>query len=170
MSKKNVFLVLILMIFLTVMAMSLWGKAPELNNTVEATSISFFDKDNVELTERNEIDNLLVLITCEEDEKVTYTLSIQIGPENTTDTSLIYKFPATQAKNPTLEEIIDENTYTENKAGDQVHSIYYKYKVSFIENEPVSIIFYYNNEGGIAKTETLLFTFVKNHTEPGFVL
>ena len=46
MTKKNIFLVLIIVVFFSVMVISIWGKNSDTKGVIPATGITFYDMED----------------------------------------------------------------------------------------------------------------------------
>ena len=98
MTKKNTILILVIICFLTVMAISIWGKKPELSSRVPVTGMVIYDNEGNEITEINENSNRKEkLVTNErssdytEDNPFVYEFSVKVTPDDVTDASLNYE-------------------------------------------------------------------------------
>lgn len=98
MTKKNTILILVIICFLTVMAISIWGKKPELSSRVPVTGMIICDNEGNEITEINENSNRKEkLVTNErssdytEDNPFVYEFSVKVTPDDVTDASLNYE-------------------------------------------------------------------------------
>lgn len=98
MTKKNTILILVIICFLTVMAISIWGKKPELSSRVPVTGMIIYDNEGNEITEINENSNRKEkLVTNErssdytEDNPFVYEFSVKVTPDDVTDASLNYE-------------------------------------------------------------------------------
>lgn len=98
MTKKNIILLLVMICFLTVMAISIWGKDPELSSKIEVESITICDEEGDEITEVIENPNLTQKkITVEKSDEYTEenpyvcNFSVKVNPADATDLSLVYE-------------------------------------------------------------------------------
>ena len=166
MTKKNIVLILILAIFFSVMVISVWGKNPEPTGVVPATEIIFYDKDNEEVTEINNTqDHERIIPAIDKNESgVTYNFSLNIKPENTTDTKVNYYFTYGGG---TMVEIIKDDSFVpaKNPSDPPIHSTVYYYSISFTyeeQNKNTKIDFEFNKVGGSTKHAYLLFRWKAN--------
>lgn len=169
MTKKNIVLVLIFVIFLSVMAISIWGKDPEPPNKIEATALDFYDSTGTLINIINEESDDKEKIISREKTKQDYVyyFSAEISPENTTDPDLVYDIVLGEC---TLEEIIMEDSYrpVDPKAKDQTpqHSTHYHFKATFKPEQQTTtkIRFLYNTKyTSDTKKEFLQFTWTEHH-------
>ena len=149
------------------MAMSLWGKVPESSGNVQATGLIFYNEEG-EVIEASQDGAFEVEISFEEGKTTSFVLLVDIAPENTTDTSLDIKFPVDLPK-PEVEEIITDQSYVINISGEQVHSIHYKFNITFSANKFTKLVFYYNNVGGIAQYKDMSFIFIQSGKDPDII-
>ena len=173
MTKKNIVLVLILSIFFTVMAISVWGKNPEPSNKIPADSMVFYDEAGQEITTINEHSmdrEKIVKLNVDEDEEVTFCFSCDILPENTTDPYLSYKFVYGEGE---IEELILPDSYrpvdsksTGSSSVEPQHSTHYHFVITFGVDQQTSakLKFTYNTQS-VTKNEYLLFTWSEVHED-----
>lgn len=149
MTKKNTILILVIICFLTVMAISIWGKKPELSSRVPVTGMVICDNEGNEITEINENSNRKEkLVTNErssdytEDNPFVYEFSVKVTPDDVTDASLNY-------------EVIkgSEIVTVEQTTNGNIHS----FKVTFSELSECNIKFS-TNKTDTTQIDYLLFT------------
>lgn len=149
MTKKNTILILVIICFLTVMAISIWGKKPELSSRVPVTGMIIYDNEGNEITEINENSNRKEkLVTNErssdytEDNPFVYEFSVKVTPDDVTDASLNY-------------EVIkgSEIVTVEQTTNGNIHS----FKVTFSELSECNIKFS-TNKTDTTQIDYLLFT------------
>ena len=149
MTKKNTILILVIICFLTVMAISIWGKKPELSSRVPVTGMVIYDNEGNEITEINENSNRKEkLVTNErssdytEDNPFVYEFSVKVTPDDVTDASLNY-------------EVIkgSEIVTVEQTTNGNIHS----FKVTFSELSECNIK-YSTNKTDTTQIDYLLFT------------
>lgn len=173
MTKKNIFLILILVVFFSVMAISIWGKNPDKSGVIPATGITFYNQDGVEVTEisPNDGDKPKLISLKRNDEEKTdmlYRFSLVLSPEDTTDTVVTWKYM--RGEEPEIEEIITPDTYISSSSTPVVdpssstapkHSIKYMYSVHFLyeqQQKATKLDFEYNKVGGSTKHAYLTFS------------
>lgn len=149
MTKKNTILILVIICFLTVMAISIWGKKPELSSRVPVTGMVIYDNEGNEITEINENSNRKEkLVTNErssdytEDNPFVYEFSVKVTPDDVTDASLNYEV-IKGSEIVTVEQTTDGN----------IHS----FKVTFSELSECNIKFS-TNKTDTTQIDYLLFT------------
>lgn len=155
MNKKNIILILLLSCFLTIMAMSVWGKKPELSNRIPVETITIYDTNSEKVTKVNESARQEKIINIERSSsEVTYTFYVEITPDNATDLSLNYKVQVGGDK-ATLTEITYEDWLTSHnkvKREDEVSPAHIHYfSIKFIKQELVRIYFTSNSTDTIQK-------------------
>lgn len=169
MNKKNIVLILILTIFLSVMVISVLGKQPEDKNRVDATSIVFYDENGEVITNVDEDspnkDKVITIQGNETDkDNVIYNFSVELLPVETTDDSLDYTVLGSEAL---LEEVYPNGALSSNEdePKKEVQRVHF-YTMTFTPDQRVltSIRFKFN-KGGIAKFGYLRFTFDIRHEE-----
>lgn len=158
MNKKNIVLILILTVFLSIMAISVWGKVPDPNGNIEATSITFYDKDNNEITNTTDTRDKekIIEILIEDDDRHTiiYNFSLVLGPENTTDRDVYVtvNYGEVALKETTVNETDDK--------GYSITPIKHTYEATFLpeQQENLKLDFTFNKKG-VTKHDYLLFKF-----------
>lgn len=169
MNKKNIILILILTIFLSVMVISILGKVPEDKNRVDAESIVFYNESGQvieDVDEESQNKDRVITIKGNDTDKdnVVYNFSIELLPVETTDDSVDYTVFGSEA---TMEEVYpnEQPASGEEEPKKEVQRFHF-YKMTFTPDQRVltSIRFRFN-KGGIAKFGYLRFTFEIRHEE-----
>lgn len=168
MSKKNIVIILIITIVLSVMALSVWGKASEDSKRTDATNLIMYDRNNsvIELVDEESPDKEKLIDISANDEdfnKIAYQFSVEIMPKNTTD----FDVSATivSQNKPELNELpqpekTDEEDPDHNAKRTHIYQIIFDY-----EQRSVTKIEFKFNKGGVSITEYLKFTFTIYHEE-----
>lgn len=149
MTKKNIILILVIVCFLTVMAISVWGKLPELSSRVPVTGLIILDSEGNEITEINENSNRKEKVVSTErsseyteDNPFVYEFTVKVTPDDVTDASLTYEI------------IKGEDVVTvEQTTNGNIHS----FKVTFKELSECNIKFS-TNKTDTTQIDYLLFT------------
>ena len=94
MTKKNIILVLVIVCFLTIMVMSIWGKQPELPQYTSVKELVVYNHNNELVTEKTNNGNYIVEVDVGQDynaeEPQTYTFSVLVLPEDATSLDIVY--------------------------------------------------------------------------------
>ena len=94
MTKKNIILVLFIVSFLTIMAMSIWGKQPELPQYTAVKELVVYNHNNDLVTEKTNNGNYIIEVDVGQDfnkeNPQTYTFSIVVFPEDATSLDIVY--------------------------------------------------------------------------------
>lgn len=153
MTKKNIVLLLVIVCFLAVMCISIWGKQPEIPSRVPVSSIVILNNEGNEITDVNQNSNRKEkMVSIErsdeytEENPFTYNFSVKVLPDNAADVSLNYEILKG-------EDIITITQETEN-------NIHY-FTVTFKEQDECNIKFT-TNKIDTVKTDYLLFTWTGN--------
>lgn len=169
MSKKNIFLILIVSIFLSILAISVWGKNAEISGKVPASQITLYDENKQEITkERPNTDGQYKVVEIKEDKtkSITYTFSALLGPENTTDPDLYVYFDNIKVESaPSLNEVnIEEHKKIVDEK--EVHTLEYDYEITFSETQQVLTILRFEfNTKDVKHRQYLVFTFTEGGSE-----
>lgn len=96
MTKKNIILILVIVCFLTVMAISIWGKQPEVSTTVNVSELVIYNQENELVTDTTKDGKTLKIEVDVGDEynaeaPQTYTFTVAVLPENATSTDITYE-------------------------------------------------------------------------------
>ena len=95
MTKKNIILILVMVCFLTIMAISIWGKNPELPTNVNVTELVIYNQENALVTEKTNNGNYKIEIDVGDDyvaeDPQTYTFTVVVLPENATSLDINYE-------------------------------------------------------------------------------
>ena len=172
MNKKNIILILIISIFLSVMIISVLGKVPDDKNRIDATSIVFYNQsgeviEDVDEDSQNK-DRLLNFKGKDTDkDDFVYTFHIEILPIETTDGGVDADLMSN--KEAKLEEVypntVEEPSNEGEEPKEKVQRFHY-YKLTLTPEQRVvtSIRFKYN-KGGTNRFGYLRFTFDIRHEE-----
>lgn len=168
MSKKNIVIILIITIVLSVMALSVWGKASEDSKRIDATNLIMYDKNNavIELVDEESVDKEKLIDISANDEdfnKIAYQFSVEIKPEDTTD----FDISATiiSQNKPELEEVPQQEK-SEEEDPDHVSKRTHTYQIIFdYDQRSVTKIEFKFNKGGVSITDYLKFTFTIYHED-----
>ena len=162
MSKKAVTLILLISIFFSVIAMSIWGKIPETGGEVLVTEMIFYDTNNERVTTINdsELQEKKIVIEADKDNVISYTFSVELAPSNANNLKLEYEIEQGSA---TIEEVSRSSSYVakeEEKGGRTVdHNNIYHYRITF-ETQKVTTIQFTSNFSGTKKiNDYLMFVF-----------
>ena len=140
MTKKTVTLILLFTIFLSVIAMAVWGKVPEASTEVAVTNIVFYDEKGDEVTTLNDSDNKEKKITIQrQEETITYHFRVVLLPENATDLTLEYTLDTGEAE----VELLVYEPQNEESTSEAPHN-YYDYKITF-QKQSVTILSFVSN-------------------------
>ena len=149
MTKKNIVLLLVIVCFLAVMCISIWGKQPELDSRVPVTDLIICTMDGEAITDINENSGRKEkMVTTEhsteytEENPFTYEFLVKVMPENATDVSLEYEIFKG-------EEVV---TVTQSTEGNVHHFV-----VTFSEQSE-AIIKFTTNKKDTVKSDYILFT------------
>lgn len=159
MNKKNIVLILILTMFLSVMVISIWGKVPEKSGRIDATSITFYDINGVEVTRESESMDKEKVIEFEVEDKdrvdINYKFSLVLGPEDTTDTDV---YPEIKYGECTFVETTEK---VPSKDETLVMPLKHTYDISFTceEQDSATKIEFNYNKKGVTKRAYLIFQF-----------
>ena len=149
MTKKNIILILLVSCFLTIMAIAIWGKEPEQSSRVPVTGMQIRDENDEVITTINEStawkEKNITLQREKDFVSYIYYFSVEILPENATNTSLDYEI--------SLGSDFVVLTKIETEDSTNIHY----FKIEFLEQENCRISFKTNTED-TRKTEYLLFT------------
>ena len=149
MTKKNIILILLVSCFLTIMAIAIWGKEPEQSSRVPVTGMQIRDENDEVITTINEStawkEKNITLQREKDFVSYIYYFSVEILPENATNTSLDYEI--------SLGSDFVVLTKIETEDSTNIHY----FKIEFLEQENCRISFKTNKED-TRKTEYLLFT------------
>jgi len=168
MNKKNIVLILILTIFLSVMVISVLGKAPEDKNRVDAQYMVIYDQSGEVVTDYDEEsqnkDRIITIKALDTDKKdILYDFSVELFPIETTDDTIDY---AVFSSDASMEEVFPDlkksETDEEKKEVQRVH--YYKMTFAYDQRVLTSIRFRFN-KGGTVKFAYLRFVFQIRHEE-----
>ena len=95
MTKKNIILILVIVCFLTIMSMSIWGKQPEIPTSVAVTELVIYDSEDNLVTEKTKNGNYKIDVDVGDDfnqeDPQTYTFSVVVLPENATNLDISYE-------------------------------------------------------------------------------
>ena len=171
MNKKNIVLILIITIFLSVMVMSVLGKVPDDKNRVDAESIVYYNQSGEVISDFVEDSiNKYTVVTFDYKEGDTniieYNYSLELLPIETTDDSLEYSF--LDGDSSTMEELFPNEeipTKAEEEPKVEVQRFHF-YKMTFVpEQRGLTSIRFKFNKGGVAKYSYLRFQFTEHHEE-----
>ena len=94
MTKKNIILILVIVCFLTIMVISIFGKQPELPQYVGVQELIVYNQNNDLVTEKTNNGNLKITIDVGQDynqeKPQTYTFSVAVLPEDATSLDIVY--------------------------------------------------------------------------------
>lgn len=171
MTKKNIFLVLFVVIFFTIMAISVWGKNPESSGNVPATEIIFYDQLGQKITEENISQFKEKVVTLDKDgdnpKQIIYYFSLELLPANTTDT-LVVPSLRSEAKLEEINTPINEETKEDGKEGEgeEKHPTVYYYKITFeIDQQELTTIDFAFNTTTVKKHAYLMFKWHETHED-----
>lgn len=174
MNKKNIVLILIITIFLSVMVMSVLGKESDDENRIDATGLVIYDQEGNEVTtvvqdSPNNDKAITIKADPENTDDIVYNFSIELLPADTTDASLQYTVFA-EGVPPTMEEIFPNQERTADEEEEPVKEVqrfhYYKMTFAYDQRAQMSIRFKFNfGEGGTANYEYLRFLFDEHPEE-----
>lgn len=154
MTKKTVTLILIFTIFLSVIAMAVWGKVPEANTDVAVTSMVFYDEKGDIVTDINESDYQEKKITIDgkKDETISYTFTVVLLPENATDLRIEYTLDSGDAS-------IELLPYEPQDGSNEATHNYYTYRITFQKQSVTVLSFVSNFSSTKWIRDYLMFTF-----------
>lgn len=164
MNKKNIILILIFTIFISVMIMSTVGKNPDESSSIPATELVFYNENNDVIENIEEGLDQAKLIELEEtEETIEYVFTVEILPIDTTQTNLSFDVVVGDC---TITEIEQEGQGSkfidEGKPSERTETVKYKYKAVFTVDQqtPCKIKFTFNGgKGGAKKQDYLKFIF-----------
>lgn len=148
MTKKNIILILLVACFLTIMAVAIWGKEPEVSSRVPVSGLQIRDENDETITKINEStawkEKIITLQREKDFSGYTYYFSVEILPENATNVSLDYEIS------------LGSDYVTLTKIEQETQTNIHYFKIDFLEQENCRISFKTNKED-TRKTDYLLF-------------
>ena len=94
MTKKNIILILVIVCFLTIMVMSIWGKQPELPQYTAVNELVVYNINNELVTEKTNNGNYKIEVDVGEEynseDPQTYTFTVVVLPEDATSLDIVY--------------------------------------------------------------------------------
>ena len=94
MTKKNIILILVIVCFLTIMVMSIWGKQAELPQYTAVKELVVYNHNNELVTEKTNNGNYKIEVDVgqefDEENPQTYTFSVVVLPEDATSLDIVY--------------------------------------------------------------------------------
>lgn len=118
MTKKNIILVLVIVCFLTIMVISIWGKQPELPQYIGVKELVVYNQNSEMVTEKTNNGNLIIEVDVGQDynqeDPQTYTFSVAVLPEDATSLDIVYTIrTADYEEIATIEKLdTDSNKHT----------------------------------------------------------
>lgn len=95
MTKKNIILILVIVCFLTIMTMSIWGKQPEIPPSTPVSELVIFDNENELVTEKSNNGNYKIEVDVgdkfDKENPQTYVFTIAVLPEDATSLDITYE-------------------------------------------------------------------------------
>ena len=168
MNKKTIVLVLLLVSFLTIMAISVWGKGVETATRVSVKSISIYDTSNKLIEEEIEdgtIKRKLIELDLKDSEleSFTYTFTVTVDPIDATYGGI--EFDVQDGKDQVIIEEVDYDTWTSYRGTNESDIVTEEYEtvhyftIKFLERKTIKINFYTTSEYDLIQKNYLEFSF-----------
>ena len=163
MTKKNIILLLVMVCFLTMMAMSIWGKEPELPQYVGVQELAVYNQNNDLVTEKTNNGNFKITVDVGQDfnqeDPQTYTFSVAVLPEDASSLDIVYTVRTTDYEEIASIEKLESDT---NK-----HTFVVTFKEKYFDkNQNINIDF---TSTGSGTTRFAYLTLVSTIEEKGVI-
>lgn len=165
MNKKNITLILIISLLLSVLVMGIFGTPPKEPDKIPAESLVFYNESG-EVIEKND-EGILTVNLDPINDIIVYNFSVEVLPANTTDTDIVIKniiddtVDINEVEAPETEPINLEEKEEEEKI-----PFRHYYQIVFgVEYQFLSQYQFCFNQKEVELSETLQFTFIEHHSE-----
>lgn len=165
MNKKNITLILIISLLLSVLVMGIFGTPPKEPDKIPAETLVFYNETGEVITKNDE--GILTINLDPINDIIVYKFSVEVLPANTTDTDIVIKkiidgtSEITELEAPETEPL----NSNENEEEEKIPFRHYYQVVFGVDSQFLSQYQFCFNQKEVELSEKLQFTFIEHQSE-----